>query len=117
VWNYYSSKRGGGAANVERDPEGCVYGVAFAVDSRLLNLFDCKEGYPAHYRREEATVEILDLEEQVKAWVYVAVDTKPGLIPPTSEYKAIVVEGARCWKLPGEWISLLEGTPVQQGSI
>lgn len=114
VWNYVSPSRGGGAANVELAPQECVYGVVYEVDDELLKLFDRKEGHPTYYCRKQCQIQALDGEQLVVGWVYMATKTEPRLVPPTQEYKAIVMEGARFWGLPDRWLCFLESAPQGQ---
>lgn len=113
-WNYYSRKRGGGAANVEQAAGERVFGVAYRVGGRELRLFDCKEDHPTSYRRGEEgePVLLLDSQEEVAAWVYVANATSPDPVWPTAEYKAVLLEGARYWGLPPGYIATLEMIPT-----
>jgi cation transport regulator ChaC len=113
-WNYCSRKRGGGAANVEQAAGERVFGVAYRVGERELRLFDCKEGHPRYYKREEKQpVLLLDSQKEVTACVYVANATCPEPVWPTPEYKAILVEGARHWGLPPGYIAELESIPTK----
>lgn len=112
-WNYYSVGRCGGAANVERASGQRVYGVAFRAGQRELDLFDVKEGHPRYYRRgEQQPVTLLDNGE-VRASVYVARPNRPEPVWPTAKYKAVLLEGARSWDLPQDYIATLETVPTK----
>lgn len=111
-WNYRSTNRKGGAANVEQAAGERVFGVAYCVGEKELGLFDSKERHPYSYEREPQQVLLLDSQEEVPAWVYVANATSSGPVWPTAEYKTVLVEGARYWGLPSEHIATLEIIPT-----
>ena len=114
VWNFYSGSRSGGAANIEKQAGGDVYGVAFQIDQEWRDLFDCKEGHPNCYSHKERKIRLIRGQKTVSAWVYYAEGSETCDVWPTADYKAVVVAAARCWKLPKEYVRQLENVPTKQ---
>ena len=71
VFNYYSERRGAGAANVEPHGAHRLPGVALHVDEAGFRALDAKEGYPERYGRLRANVQLRS-GNVVEAWTYVA---------------------------------------------
>lgn len=115
VWNYYSSRRAGGAANVQPAEGASVYGVLVEFEDVLLKAFDKKEGHPYFYSRERVSVEIIEDGQAVDAWLYSALGNKGKRtdVWPTREYKRIVLNGAEENNLPEEWIQTIKKWPTQ----
>lgn len=118
VWNYYSSSRKAGAANVERAPGYSLPGIALLVDEDTLKAIDSKEGHPSYYSRGMATVPV-QLQDgiEVAAWLYVAVPARctNTTQPPTSAYLDLLIHAAEEHELPNEHIALLKATPTAEG--
>jgi gamma-glutamylcyclotransferase (GGCT)/AIG2-like uncharacterized protein YtfP len=117
VWNYHSRGRGGGAANLERRENSRVYGLVVEFEEPLLKAFDRKEGHPLFYSRGEKRIRVkrLDNDEIVEAWLYIANPNRGDSrdIRPTRAYKKIILDGAREYGLPEEFIDKLEEWPTQ----
>ena len=60
VFDYRSTSRDGGVADVEPDPENVVFGLVLEVDEDGLRALDRKEGHPKVYDRgsERVTVSL-----------------------------------------------------------
>jgi hypothetical protein len=108
VWNYYSRGRGGGIANVEPREGATVWGVLLEMESHLLKAFDRKYGHPTFFSRGQSRLPVQRLSDgkAVFAWVYAAKSNKGGRrdIWPTRDYKRVVLEAAKFWELPEEYI-------------
>lgn len=124
MWNYRSKVRGGGAANVERFEfdgacafEGAeLYGLVLEVDQVLLNAIDVKEGHPARYVRERASVVYGD-GVTAEAWVYVV---RPEhcvgeFVAPRAEYLELMIAAAEQHRLPADYVDALRRTPALFG--
>jgi cation transport regulator ChaC len=107
VWNYFSTTRGGGVANIER-AHGDLPGVALRVDRATLGALDRKEGYPNCYGRCLAPA-VLNSGRQIRAWVYIVQAERlvDRIVPPTRHYKGLLVRGATRFALPPEHITAL----------
>lgn len=113
AWNYYSASRNGGAANIEKRDGYEVFGVSYLVNQKWLDLFDDKEGKP--YTRQMCQIKLFESRQPVLAWIYYV---RPEKISqnnkwPTAEYKQIIIDGARQWGLPEDYIKELEKTPTR----
>lgn len=101
VWNYFSEKRRGGGANLERKDGSRICGVLLEFDQSLLKAFDRKEGHPFFYSRgdQRAPVQKMFPEETVSAWIYLARPNRGDRrdIWPTREYKKLILDAAIFW--------------------
>lgn len=113
VWNYYSTGRNGGAANIEPATGKELPGIVLQVDQETLDGIDRKEGHPKYYSRGDAK-RMINLEggEEIEAWVYIAVHERccSKLTPPRREYLQLMIDAAREFNLPH--IQELEKTPT-----
>jgi len=112
-----STKRQCGVADAAPDEGKVVWGVVFEIDDDDLGKLDLAEGYrPGRarnsYRREERDVFINDDDsQQVTVVTYFAdPQEKPPL--PSSEYKNLILSGARRCQLPDGYIKQLEAIEV-----
>ncbi|MCL6508076.1 MAG: gamma-glutamylcyclotransferase [Bryobacteraceae bacterium] len=106
-----SQRRKCGVADAVREPGSSVWGVVWEIDERDLGKLDRAEGYSPNrdekdnsYRREQRHV-FLDGDENqpLVAEVYFANhELEPPL--PNQEYKDLIVNGARYWRLPEDYI-------------
>ena len=83
VFNKYSNKREGSAANIARRANEVTEGVLYLLaDAEQITKMDPFEGFPIHYTRKQLSI-VTD-SESVNAWVYIANRTfvKENLLPP-----------------------------------
>ena len=101
----HSRLRDCGTANVFPGPGKEVWGVVYEVsDSELLILDRFEDGY----RRAIMPVYALgDGVEPFDALIYIA-EVEVNVPLPNSEYKRLIVEGAKHWQLPRAYIATLE---------
>jgi gamma-glutamylcyclotransferase (GGCT)/AIG2-like uncharacterized protein YtfP len=101
----HSRLRDCGTANVFPGPGKEVWGVVYKVsDSELLILDRFEDGY----RRAIMPVCALgDGAQPIDALIYIA-EIEPNVPLPNSEYKRLIVEGAKHWQLPDAYIATLE---------
>ncbi len=108
VWNFYSSGRAGGTANLEPKEGSTIWGVLIEFDEDLLKAFDRKEGHPYFYSRGASKVPVKRGSDgkTVMAWLYLAKPNKGSRrdVWPTREYKKIVLDAAEFWNLPEEYV-------------
>lgn len=108
VWHYYSSGRGGGAANLEPREHSSVRGLLIEFEDSLLKAFDKKEGHPSFYSRGENRVVVRRVEDNqtVRAWLYLARPNRGDRrdVWPGREYKKIVLAAAMEANFPEEEI-------------
>jgi gamma-glutamylcyclotransferase (GGCT)/AIG2-like uncharacterized protein YtfP len=105
----HSRLRDCGTANVFPAAAKEVWGVVYEVsDSDLLIL----DGFEDGYRRMILPVDALgDGAQRLAALVYVA-EIEADVPLPNAEYKRLILEGARHWKLPQFYCLMLEKIEV-----
>ncbi len=117
VWNYYSSSRAGGAANLEPKSGGAVLGVLIEFEEPLLKAFDRKEGHPVFYSRGDNRISVICSEDNqsIPAWIYIAGPNKGARhdIWPTRAYKKIIVDAAVENGFPQDYVQRLESWQTQ----
>ena len=101
----HSRLRNCGTANVIAARGGEVWGALYDIcDEELLIL----DGFEDGYSREILPVFGLNGEEAAfQALVYVA-QLEVDVPLPNAEYKQLILEGAKHWKLPSIYLSILE---------
>lgn len=108
-----SLRRGCGVADAVREEHKMIWGVVYKVDDPEVAKLDLSEGYrPGReknsYWRRECLV-LLDGDEQRRLTVFSYFgEPQPNPPPPNSEYKELIVTGARYWRLPNAYIAALE---------
>ena len=104
-----------GAADVVPAP-GCeVWGVIYDIKECDFIPLDKAEDYvpggPENsYNRVQRYV-LASGGSETLVWTYLAVK-EPNPPLPSAHYKGLIVEGARYWKLPPEYIALLDSIEV-----
>ena len=101
----HSRLRNCGTANIFADAGSEVWGIVYAVselDLVTLNAFE--DGY----RREKLLAWATgDSQRSLEVLVYIA--EKEDTVPlPNPEYKRLILDGARHWKIPESYCSMLE---------
>lgn len=118
VWNYYSTSRKGGAANVERADGGTLPGLALLVSANTREAIDAKEGHATYYCRGTSPVPVVLADgTPISAWLYVAVVSrcKPTAQPPTRAYLDLLISAAEEHGLPDDHVAMLKATPTADG--
>jgi gamma-glutamylcyclotransferase (GGCT)/AIG2-like uncharacterized protein YtfP len=116
VWNYYSTGRRGGAANIEMSPGHALPGVVLQVDSATRAAIDQKEGHPRYYSRGTTTFNLhTDDGTAISAWVYIARPERCRMTPewPTRAYRDLLVQAAVTHGLPEEHVAALKQVQVR----
>ncbi len=114
-----SEKRGCGVSDVIPDPGRDVWGVVYEIDEHDLGRLDKYEGFVpgrrrednAYFREERHVGRDGNESDPLAVWVYFAIP-QPNPPLPNEEYKRLIVEGARFWHLPEDYISQLEQIEV-----
>jgi hypothetical protein len=115
VWNYYSSRRGAGAANIAPCSGRDLPGLALLVDNETLDGIDLKEGHPRYYDRGRSPLNVgLRGGDVVPAWVYVARPERcsPSVHRPTPAYLRLLIDAAKKHSFPEWYIGELVQTPT-----
>jgi len=101
----HSRLRDCGTANIFIDPGSEVWGIVYDVTENDLMTMD---GFEDGYSRAKVFVHNINIKPSpLEVIVYIA--PKETVVPlPNAEYKRLLLEGARYWKLPAEYSFMLE---------
>jgi gamma-glutamylcyclotransferase len=101
----HSRLRDCGTANVFPIDQQEVWGIVYEVSEAELVILDRFED---GYRREILPVcALADGKQPLNALVYIAEIEKDVPLPST-EYKRLILDGAKHWNLPASYLSMLE---------
>jgi gamma-glutamylcyclotransferase (GGCT)/AIG2-like uncharacterized protein YtfP len=106
TFSVYSNKWEGGAANIELEPEGHVWGVLWEVPDEHAERLDAYEGHPVFYRREEVSVDGPD--GTVVAMTYRIAHQEGTYIRPTDQYLQRMRTGIRRHGIPPEALDQMD---------
>ena len=101
----YSDRWGGGAANIEPDPGGHVWGVVWEVTDEDLAALDTYVGHPTYFRRDAVGVRVGPVRFDCLTY---RVAHQSGYVRPTDEYLNRLRAGMRMQGLPPEALDILE---------
>ena len=106
----HSRLRNCGTANVYPVAGKEVWGIVYDIaDEDLVILDSFEDGY----RREILAVYPAEGNQPpIDALVYVAA-LEENVPRPNAEYRRLIVEGAKHWKLPAEYLALLEAIQIE----
>ncbi|HEY7556572.1 MAG TPA: gamma-glutamylcyclotransferase family protein [Candidatus Binatia bacterium] len=101
----HSRLRDCGTANIYKEKGGEVWGVVYKVsDVDMQTMDDFEDGYS----RQTLWVQSQDDHRpSLEVITYIA-PRESGVPLPNAEYKRLVLEGARYWKLPRAYCHMLE---------
>ena len=107
VFDYYSSSRECGAANIVRIASGMAAtpGALFEIDDYTLKLLDRKEGVkiPGCYNREIVTVYTSDGQSH-EAVTYIHNAEESTFFEPSKHYESLIRNGLLRLNLPTAWL-------------
>jgi gamma-glutamylcyclotransferase (GGCT)/AIG2-like uncharacterized protein YtfP len=107
----HSRLRDCGTANVFPLAGGEVWGVVYDVSDTDLAVLD---NFEDGYRREILPVFALgDGAQPLRALVYIA-QIEKNVPPPSAEYKRLMIEGGKHWKLPANYLAALEALDTDE---
>jgi len=118
TFNYYSTCRGAGAANIMEDKERCVYGILIEIEDSDLETIRRKEGYHSgHYH--EICIDVEQLSDGrvfhgVKTYKVTKDEEKPDHRCPTKYYLQLIIKNAKRYNFPKEYIECLESIPAKK---
>jgi hypothetical protein len=99
-------------ANLRAEASAVTYGVAYEITTEDLAHVDLTEGVLIeNYRRLEIDLEPLTGGEPRRAFTLVSDKRSEDLLPST-DYMALLIEGAEIHGLPTEWIAMLRAVPT-----
>lgn len=109
-----SSESKCGVADIVKDNNFKIYGVVYRIDEIDLGKLDKREGYtPQRDKNAYKRIEIMVFEEDndekpITAFTYEVEKKEFGKHKPDRKYKNFIVNGAKFWKLPKDYINFLE---------
>jgi gamma-glutamylcyclotransferase len=104
-FNVFSERWNGGAANLEPDPNGYVWGVVWELSEEDARNLDTYVGHPTYYAREEVPV---GLGDEVVSCLTYRVRAQHGYVRPTDEYLNRLRSAVRVQGLPPEALDIIE---------
>ena len=113
-FTHYSTTNKCGAADILPDGCGVVWGVIYHIKEEHRAALERAEGVPVNAYKS-FTVDVHpdgDRAQRIKAVSYVVVNKKDPRPLPNAEYKARIVNGAKAWNLPENYIAELESIAV-----
>jgi gamma-glutamylcyclotransferase len=101
----HSRLRKCGTANIFVEPEAQLWGIVYEISDQDLAILD---GFEDGYQRKKVQVYAMnDGLNPIEVFVYIA--PREEQIPlANSEYKRLMLEGAKHWKLPAAYAAILE---------
>jgi gamma-glutamylcyclotransferase (GGCT)/AIG2-like uncharacterized protein YtfP len=105
-FDVYSTEWQGGAANLEADEAGRVWGVLWEIPESEAGGLDAFQGHPTFYRREDLVVE--GPTGPVTARTYRVAHQEGTYVRPTGEYLRLLNSAIRVQGLPPEALDSLD---------
>jgi len=114
-----SKTRGCAVADIVPHKGSCVWGVVYQISDYDIGALDKNEGFQPNRKRDENAYvrenyhvyEEGNIEKPLSVTIYIANKQKnPPL--PDDKYKKLIVEGAKFWHLPGDYVKELEQIKV-----
>jgi gamma-glutamylcyclotransferase (GGCT)/AIG2-like uncharacterized protein YtfP len=104
-FNYYSSSRKAGAANLCWVAPGMAAtpGALFEIDEYTRDALDRKEGHPDNYRRVSKIVHTTDGKSHL-AYTYIHESEETEFHTPTDDYIELIRNGLTRLELPTTWL-------------
>ncbi len=104
-----------GKATIVEDVNNSVWGVVWCLSSRDIYLLDKKEEQNlGNFKKINKTVAFKN-GKQVEAFIYIADDTGDPI--PDQSALNFVIDQARYWALPDEYISFLKNLTTVQSQL
>lgn len=106
----YSMNNRCGAADIIPESSGTVWGVVYQIKDEERAALDKAEGVAVRaYKSISVEVHPEDVQARpIKALTYVVVKKEDPQPKPSAEYKAMLVNGAKAWNLPLDYVAELE---------
>jgi len=110
TFNYSSSIRNCGAANIMEVENGEVYGLLMEIDNDELQLIREKEGYPKCYKEVRICVGSVEGQRMIEAITYKVAKNKESNRhkPPSKYYLHLIISNAIKYQFPSFYIEALE---------
>lgn len=106
AFDVYSTEWEGGAANLEVEEHGHVWGVLWDIPESEAGGLDAFQGHPTFYRREDVVVQ--GPAGQVIARTYRVAHQGGTYVRPTDDYLRLLDAAIRVQGLPPEALDMVE---------
>jgi len=108
-FNYFSSIRGCGAANIMKEENGVVYGLLIEVNNDDFQKIRKKEGWPNYYKEMEVCLNSLEGKSIGKATTYKVIENKELNYhqPPSKDYLCLIISNATKYEFPSSYVEAL----------
>lgn len=109
-FNYFSSSRRCGTANIMKEENGVVYGLLIEIDDNDIQTIRIKEGCPNNYEEMEVCVNSLEGNKIGKAITYKVIKNKQLNYhqPPSKDYLCLIISNATKYGFPSSYIEDLK---------
>jgi len=114
---HYSSRRKCGVADIVPDAGNEVWGVIYRIDSEEdIKELNKAEGYKlgrvnnAYQPIEIEVLQEVETTNSLKATAYEVVNKSKDEILTNQEYKKLIVDGAKFWDLPRQYVTEVLGS-------
>lgn len=116
AFNYSSSSRNCGAANIMEVENGEVYGLLMEIDNDELQIIREKESYPKCYKEIGICVDSLEGQRNVEAITYKVAKNKESNChePPSKYYIRLIISNAIKYQFPSFYIEALERVETKE---
>jgi gamma-glutamylcyclotransferase len=114
-----SSHRNCGVADVLSAPGCCVWGIVYDIGApRDIDSLNRKEGYfPGRASNAYAPLPVMvrphGAEELLRAETYTVCCKETPNPKPSAQYRALLVEGAKHWRVPVDYIQKIAAFEIQ----
>lgn len=114
-FNYYSTSRQSGAANIMPEPSQSVYGLVSEISETDMAIVSKKEGFPSYYEKINVTIETLAgvTMHNVVTFKATRAREKSSFQPPSRYYLDLILANARSHGFPSHYIKELESFPCK----
>lgn len=109
-FNYFSSLRKSGAANIMKSDEDCIYGLLVGLEEESIKIIREKEGYPNYYDEINVEVEKFDgtIVRGVKTYKALKEKERSTYIAPKKYYLSLIIKNAKKYSFQNEYIEFLK---------
>lgn len=110
AFNYYSSSRNCGAANIMEVENGEVYGLLMEIDNDEHRIIRKKEGCPKCYKEVKICVDTFEGQRMGGAITYKVVKNRELDChqPPSKNYLCLIISNAIKYRFPSFYIKALK---------
>ena len=117
----FSKNRQCGVADIVPSKGPDVWGAVYEITETEISVLDRSEGYRPGRSRLENAYERTQIHVEphgsaqgpLAVWTYAVVSKLTPNPKPSREYKQLILEGARTWRLPAPYIQQIEAIESQ----